>query len=102
MNSIRVTSTDVGVTILVAGDLDIGSAPSVFQAVVEASGAGELHVSVDLSEVDLIDWAGLGAIVGALWRMRTAGGELVIASPSDATKAALDASRVAEIIEIEG
>lgn len=63
-----------------SGDLDLASANSVRAAVprLEAGAA----VIVDLAGVGFIDSSGLAAVVGLVRRVRDAGGEVVISSPT--------------------
>lgn len=86
--------------IRIRGALDIGSAPGVNQRLLEAAAVGAGKVNFDLSEVDFIDWAGLGVIAGALWRMRSAGGDVAITGASPPVAEAFAISRIAEIVEI--
>ena len=73
--------------IAVVGELDLAAAPRVRQAVVRALGSPALaatsHVVLDLGAVDFIDSSGLGVVIGAKRRVRSAGGELrvVVAEP---------------------
>ena len=81
-----------GWTVLtVIGELDLGAAPRVRQAVLRAVTAADrrrdddgspvpLRLLFDLREVDLIDSSGLGIIMGALRRVRAAGGQLAVAT----------------------
>lgn len=84
----------------IRGALDIGSAPAVNQRLLEAAATGADRVNFDLSEVDFIDWAGLGVIAGALWRMRSNGGDVAIAGASPPVADAMVTSRLAEIVEV--
>lgn len=84
----------------IRGALDIGSAPAVNQRLLEAAATGAGKVNFDLSEVDFIDWAGLGVIAGALWRMRSSGGDVAITGVSRPVADAFAISRLAEIVEI--
>lgn len=46
-----------------------------------ASVCGSAHVVFDLSEVTFIDSCGLGALIGAIRRVREHGGRVVLCSP---------------------
>ena len=62
----------------VRGDLDAVTASEFREA---ASGlSGHPRVVIDLSELGFIDSAGLGALVGAIRRIREADGEAVVCS----------------------
>lgn len=61
------------------------------QAVVTAVAEGSRLLALDLSELDFVDSFGLGAVVGALKRVRQRGGELALVCPS---------SRIRRVFEI--
>ena len=75
----------------VGGDLDVVGAPDLRQAVVTAVAEGSRLLVLDLSELDFVDSFGLGAVVGALKRVRQRGGELALVCPS---------SRIRRVFEI--
>lgn len=64
------------------GDLDMGSAPSLRQQLVNLITGGDCLVVLDLGSVDFVDSIGIGVIIGALRRARARGGDLVLARPS--------------------
>ncbi|MEE9415874.1 MAG: STAS domain-containing protein [Acidimicrobiales bacterium] len=63
----------------IGGDLEMSSVPQFRDAVIDAISAGEHHLVVDLSATDFIDSTGLGALIGALKRLRSADGSLQVA-----------------------
>ncbi len=65
----------------VGGDLDVVGAPEVRQAVVTAVSDGSRLVVLDLSALDFVDSFGIGAVVGALKRLRQRGGDLAVVCP---------------------
>jgi anti-sigma B factor antagonist len=88
-----VTSTAIvdGHTVVVCrGAVDLSSVPQLHSALARAIGAapGEL-VLVDLDEVDALDDAGLGVLLGAAGRARRAGGDLQLVCADPATRAQL-------------
>jgi anti-sigma B factor antagonist len=77
-----VTSADLedGITtVSVSGEVDLYTAPRLKQALVEAIDGGSRKVLVDLSHATFIDSTTLGVLMGAVKRLRPAGGELAIA-----------------------
>ena len=52
---------------------------------------GSRRLAIDLSELDFVDSFGLGAVIGALKRLRQRGGELALVCPS---------SRIRRVFEI--
>lgn len=65
----------------IAGDLEMSSAPAFRQAVIEALADGDRHLIVDFGGTDFIDSTGLGALIGALKRVRALEGSLQIVCP---------------------
>jgi anti-sigma B factor antagonist len=65
----------VGVT----GEVDLFTAPVLKQALAETIDNGARSVLVDLSNATFIDSTTLGVLMGAVKRLRPAGGELAIA-----------------------
>ena len=79
----------------VGGELDVVGAPDLRKAVVTAVAEGTRLLAVDLSELDFIDSFGLGAVVGALKRLRQRGGDLALVCPSPRIR------RVFEICDLD-
>jgi anti-sigma B factor antagonist len=75
---IEVSKEDGAAVLKVTGEIDVATAPRLREHVVKLVGDGETRIVVDMEGVDFIDSTGLGALVGALKRVRTHGGELVI------------------------
>ena len=77
-----VTSADLGdgvSTVGVTGEVDLYTAPRLKQALVKTIEGGSRKVLVDLSHATFIDSTTLGVLMGAVKRLRPAGGELAIA-----------------------
>ena len=79
----------------VGGDLDVVGAPDLRQAVVSAVADGCRRLILDISDLDFVDSFGLGAVVGALKRLRQRGGELALVCPSRRVR------RVFEICDLD-
>jgi anti-sigma B factor antagonist len=78
----KLATADLGdgvFTVSVAGEVDLATAPELKEALAEIAGAGATGVLVDLSNATFIDSTTLGVLMGAVRRIRPAGGELVIA-----------------------
>lgn len=65
------------------------------QAVVAAVAEGSRLLVLDLSELDFVDSFGIGAVVGALKRLRQRGGDLALVCPSPRIR------RVFEICDLD-
>jgi anti-sigma B factor antagonist len=71
-----------GPAVKLSGDVDIASVPAIraeLTAAVEANPGAT--VTVDLRDVEFLDSTGLGILVGALRRARTADGDVVLVGP---------------------
>jgi anti-sigma B factor antagonist len=65
--------------IAVAGEVDLYTAPALKQAIGDAIDRGARNLLIDLSRTTFIDSTTLGVLMGAVKRLRPAGGELAIA-----------------------
>ena len=65
----------------VKGELDLYTAPSFRESVLEAGDAEAPSVIVDFRGLGFIDSSGLGAIVACLKHIRERGGDLVLVAP---------------------
>jgi anti-sigma B factor antagonist len=78
------TSTEGDAAVVAAaGELDAHTAPALAAAVDPLADRAQGALVIDLSGVDFVDSTGLGVLVGALKRVREAGGRLdvVVTSP---------------------
>ena len=71
-------------TLAVAGELDVATAAQFRTSVGALLGTGCRHLVVDLSQTTFVDSSGLGALVWAAHRLRSAGGEFTAVDPSPA------------------
>ena len=65
----------------VTGELDLYTAPSFRESVLEAGDAEPSKVIVDFRGLGFIDSSGLGAIVACLKHLRERGGDLALVAP---------------------
>jgi anti-sigma B factor antagonist len=95
--------------VAVIGELDLSAVPRVRAALREvvapAAGAGPgsapARVLIDLREVDFLDSAGLGVVLGAVRRIRGAGGAVVlVVAPSSSPALLLDALGLAAVVPV--
>ena len=92
---------DVNV-LAVLGELDVATAPHFRRAVGGLLGGEARLLAVDLTETDFLDSSGLGALVWALFRMRAAGGDIVVVNDDDGTiRATIAMARLADLIPLE-
>lgn len=77
----------------IEGEIDVYTSPQLKQEIVKLAEGGVKHLIINLSKVEYLDSTGLGVLIGALKRLREAGGNLVLVGP---------ALRILRIFEITG
>lgn len=80
------------------GEMDLAGAPLFRQSVADLGPAAA--VLLDLSGVDFMDSAGLGSLIGAVRRVRAAGGQMVIVCPRQGLRTILSNTGVEGIVRI--
>jgi anti-sigma B factor antagonist len=73
-----VTKRRGAAVVAVSGEVDVATAPRLREQIVALVADGERRIVCDLEAVEFLDSTGLGVLVGALKRVRTHDGELVL------------------------
>jgi anti-anti-sigma factor len=81
-------------------ELDIASAPHVGADILDALDRGERRLVLDFADVRLIDSAGIGVLLSAERRVRSAGGALVVANASDHVRHVFELTGVARSLTL--
>ncbi|HEX3622072.1 MAG TPA: STAS domain-containing protein [Acidimicrobiales bacterium] len=98
--AVSVDGQDEVATVTVTGDLDCYSAATL-RTILWALVDDRLHrVVVDLGGTNFIDSTGLGVLVGGARRFRQAGGDMVLRSPTPATRRLFEITGVTKLFEI--
>jgi anti-sigma B factor antagonist len=84
----------VRATLTLRGDLDMTTSPRLVATGVRLARAGIRIVELDLSDVELVDSSGLGAIIDLNRRMQDAGGALHTIGLSSAARRILELTGV--------
>jgi anti-sigma B factor antagonist len=79
----------------VGGEIDYAASPQLRERIADHVKAGRRHLVVDLSAVTFIDSTTIGVLVGAVARLREAGGSLAVVCEQENVK-------VLRIFEITG
>ena len=66
-----------------AGEFDVYTAPQLRERVIELVDGGTRHILADLREVTFLDSTGLGALIGALKRLRAGDGSLTLVTGAE-------------------
>lgn len=93
----EITPSGVAV-VVVEGPLDMTSAPALRAELHDLVNGGGKQVVVDLSGVDSIDSAALGALVSGLKTARKNGGDLRIAAPNERVTALLKLTKLSDVL----
>ena len=64
--------------VAVRGEIDLFTAPELKQVLAESIEAGRIRIIVDLTDTTFLDSTALGVLIGAVKRLRSRDGSLVI------------------------
>lgn len=84
----------------VSGELDMATAPTLRQQVVALVSHGAIDLVINLDGVEFIDSTGLGVLVGAVKRIRTAGGELRVVCSRKHLLSLFEITRLTRILDL--
>jgi len=87
--------------VAVSGEVDVYTAPRLRDCLYDLIGDGKMQLVIDFGDMDFIDSTGLGVLVGALKRLRQAGGDLALRSPSRATYKILEITGLTKVFTVE-
>lgn len=82
------------------GECDLSSAPALRETLRPLVPPDVTQLTVDVSGLDFIDSTGLGVIVGALRRIREAGGELTMSGAQGQVLRVLEVTRLDRAIPL--
>ena len=85
----------------VTGEIDVYTAPTFKQAVVNLVGEGHNRVVIDLHGVSFMDSSGFGALLGATKRLRPEGGGLRLIGVNRTIQRMLHLTRLDTVIPID-
>jgi anti-sigma B factor antagonist len=90
-----------GVTVVrLSGRLDFAAVTEARDQFASAIAAGHRKLIVDLSKVEFVDSAGLGALIGGMRTARQAGGDLRIASPGEQARMLLSLTSLDQVLKV--
>lgn len=87
-------------TVIVRGELDLGTAPQLREGLTGLSGT--TRVDVDLAEVTFIDSTALGVLLSALKHYRSVGSDLQVVAASPVVAKVLEISGLAPVLGTPG
>ncbi len=98
---IDVTGDASGITVAVRGELDVLTAPFLWERLETLFPEPGGSLVLDLGGVRFIDSMGLGVIVRAQSRLRQSGGELVVRSLQDQARKVFETTGLDKTMELE-
>lgn len=98
--SAEVTKGDGEVVVAVRGEIDLVTAPTLWETIAEVI-PDTKRLVVDLRATEFIDSTGLGVLVRALKRLRHRGGDLVLRSPRPNARKVLNITCLDRVMTIE-
>ena len=96
--NIEPEATGSRTVLLVAGEVDLATAPQLRAAIDAALVSGAREVCVDFSETTFMDSSGLHALVAATHRAAAVGCELTLVCPPGPVARVIELSGVGELI----
>lgn len=98
---IAVTDPDGDANIAVKGEVDLGSAPQLRDAILKAVKTAKAQVAVDLAGVGYMDSSGVATLVEGLKACREPGKAFVLLAPSQPVMKVLQLSRLDSVFTIK-
>ncbi|HHQ47579.1 MAG TPA: anti-sigma factor antagonist [Acidobacteria bacterium] len=81
-------------------ELDTSTAQRVKEELERLMGDGAVRIALDLSRLDYVDSAGLGALVSILKALRARGGDLRLFGLKDSVRMIFDLTRLSRVFKI--
>lgn len=88
--SVAVEERDGYTVLVVSGEVDAATSPTLRAAIHDQLSHGRLRIMVDMAGVTFLDSMGLGTLVGALKRVRERSGELVVTGQARSVRRVFD------------
>ncbi|MDE0115374.1 MAG: STAS domain-containing protein [bacterium] len=100
--SVTVASHGRWEVLTVTGEIDMATAPRFRQRLLAVISAGAHNVVIDLSGVDFIDSTGLGVLMGAAKRVRSAGGDIRLVMAGSRLGDLVELTRLDRVLDVFG
>jgi len=99
--NVQVDAHDGSVVLVLVGELDPHTAPTLREHLDAAVGSATTEVVLDVAGLSFIDSSGLRVIIAAHKDMEGRGGRLILRSPTATTRRLLDITGLADHIVVE-
>lgn len=97
---VTITQAGTAAVVRLSGDLDVATAPGLWEQLLGLSGQGVRAVTLDLAELDFIDSSGLSVLVAASKHLRERDGDLMLLSPKPSTRKVLEITGLTDVFAI--
>jgi len=98
----QLIGTNGDMAVVATGEVDMYTAPGLWQVLAKAIEAGQRRLTVDLSAVTFIDSQGLNALVRAYKAVEPDGGAVTLRSPQRQARKLLELTRLDRVLTVEG
>ena len=95
-----VAERDGFAVIVVTGSVDLITAPKLRERISDVVADGHLRLVVDLRKTDFLDSTGLGALVGALKRLRLKDGEIRVVCAAGHVRKVFEITRLDQVFPL--
>jgi anti-sigma B factor antagonist len=93
--------TDASPVIVARGEIDVATSPLLRSELASVLARGPQSVTLDLDGVTFVDSSGLGVLVGALKRLREAGGEhFTVLNAQESVRKVFDITGLSPLFEL--
>jgi anti-sigma B factor antagonist len=94
-------STDGDHVLVASGEIDLHTAPKLWEALALLIERGHREVVLDMAEVEFIDSQGIAAIVRAQKRLAPEGGTVIVRGPRPQAREVFEVTGLSQLIELE-
>ncbi len=94
-------NVDGWTVVAASGEIDVAAAPVLREQLVKLINDGTTKMVIDIENVDFIDSTGLGVLVGAIRRARSAGGDVRLVCTNSRLLKVFDVTGLDEVFTIE-
>jgi anti-sigma B factor antagonist len=94
-------STNGDGTVIASGEIDLHTAPKLWEALAPLIEHGHRRVVLDLARVEFIDSSGISVIIRAYKQLAPNGGTLILRSAQPQARKLFDLTRLTDLIQLE-
>jgi anti-sigma B factor antagonist len=98
---VDIAMNDGHTVISVRGELDMATAPGLWEKLAQALPQVRGDLIIDLAETRFIDSTGMGVFVRAFKRLQQGGARLVLRSPNNTTRKVIELTGLGSVLVVE-